>query len=434
MFIPRSVLIIDDDPILCEISRSYFDALGVSQIQIAGNGRQALAFLKDDVCAVDFVLCDLNMPELDGIQLLGKLRETGFAGHIAIVSGEEVSVIETAKSLAKAYGLNIAGVVKKPLRGSILEQLLTSCQSTPASVSSSQAPALGAAELATAVTRGQIVPYYLPTVDIKTGAIIGVEALARWQHPERGLIMPDDFIPAAEQTGTIDGLTNAMLVRSLADMVAWRDHGIRVEMALNLTSVLLNDKDLPDRLTTQLAKHGIEPSLLTLEVTERIILEPSSDALEVLARLRIKGFNLAIDDFGTGFSNIEQLRSFPYSRLKIDRSFVQGAASDRFAIAGLKASIMLGRELNMMIIAEGIAGHAEWFLAKEHGVDHAQGFWIAEPMPTDDFAAWYTANSGFMPQSLLRQARISGHTASGAPAADPFSDEFPASSQKRFGH
>ncbi len=245
--------------------------------------------------------------------------------------------------------------------------------------------------------------------------------------------MPDKFIPLAEENGLIDGLTGAMARQSLSDLVAWRKDGLRVGMAINLTSVLLEDKTLPDHLSQELAQHDIEPQALTLEVTERILLKPSPAALEVLARLRIKGFNLAIDDFGIGFSNIEQLRRFPYSKLKVDRSFIQGATADRFAVTGLKASIMLGRELNMAIVAEGVAGLAEWQMAVEHGADEAQGFWIAEPMPADAFRQWYIDNDGFMPAEKCRQAHIGKFASTSSGTEDPFGQIAAVSSHERTG-
>jgi EAL domain-containing protein (putative c-di-GMP-specific phosphodiesterase class I) len=434
MYVPRNVLLIDDDPIICEIAKSYFETLGAANVQTAADGNRALLLLRTAQTKIDFILCDLNMPELDGIQLLSQLAETGFDGFIAIVSGEEGSVIETAKTIAEVNDLKIAGVMQKPLRLTAMERLLASCETQ----SAPQLPDDGGApeyfELETAIAEHQIVPYYLPTVDMKTGAITGVEALARWHHPQRGMVMPDSFIPLAEKNGLIDGLTSAMARQSLSDLVAWRNDGLRVGMAINLTSVLLEDKTLPDHLLHELAQHGIEPEALTLEVTERILLKPTPAALEVLARLRIKGFNLAIDDFGIGFSNIEQLRRFPYSKLKVDRSFIQGATADRFAVTGLKASIMLGRELNMTIVAEGVAGLAEWQMAREHGADEAQGFWIAEPMPAETFRQWYLDNDGVMPAELCRQAHVGKFAGAGAAKpVDPFDQEAPAGSRRQAG-
>ena len=430
MFVPHNVLLIDDDPIVCEIAKSYFETLGAANVCVAVNGDKALTLLRSGLSNFDFLLCDLNMPQLDGIQLLSQLAETGFDGLIAIVSGEEGAVIETAKTIAEVNGLKLAGVMQKPLRLTAMERLLVSCESKPIEAPADDLAIPEYSELEAAIAKSQIVPYYLPTVDMRTGAITGVEALARWHHPDKGVIMPDKFIPLAEENGLIDGLTSVMARQSLSDLVKWRKAALRVGMAINLTSVLLEDKSLPDYLAQEMAQHDIEPGALTLEVTERILLKPSPAALEVLARLRIKGFNLAIDDFGIGFSNIEQLRRFPYSKLKVDRSFIQGATADRFAVTGLKASIMLGRELNMAIIAEGVSGFAEWQMALEHGADEAQGFWIAEPMPAEEFSQWYTGNNGFMPVEKCRQARVAGFSSRANDDQDPFRDDAQANMRK----
>lgn len=407
MIIPKNVLVVDDDPILCEICKSHLQAIGVPRVETAGNGRQALGLLNIAGSLPDFVICDLNMPELDGVQFLSRLHESGFTGHIAIVSGEDRSIIHTARTLAETIGLKVAGVVKKPMRRDALDKLLEACEPAAPERHNGNFSA-GADELAAAIENNHIVPFYQPLADVRSGAITSVEALCRWQHGELGTIPPDRFIPKAEQLGMIDQLTRSVLKQSLADLADWRAQGMALDLAVNLAATSLNDADFPDRLSAEVAAFGLEPGLLTLEITERVVLRPSPRALEVLARLRIKGFGLAIDDFGTGFSNMEQLRRFPYTKLKVDQAFVSGAAEDRFAAAGLKASVMLARELNMAVVAEGVESATDWRVIANHKVDEAQGYWLARPAPAADFAAWYHQHGGRVPEQLWRQIASTG--------------------------
>ena len=418
MFIPKNVLVIDDDPILCEICKSHLQAIGVPRIETAGNGRQALGLLNIAGSLPDFVICDLNMPELDGVQFLSLLHESGFSGHIAIVSGEDRSIIRTAQALAETIGLKVAGVVKKPMRRDALEKLLESCRPAEPAQPRSEFSA-GADELAAAIENSHIVPFYQPLADVRTGAITSVEALSRWQHGYYGTIPPDRFIPKAEQLGMIEGLTHSVLKQCLSDIAHWRGQGMTLGLAVNIAATSLNDENFPDRLASELAVFDLEPGILTLEITERVVLKPSPRALEVLARLRIKGFGLAIDDFGTGFSNMEQLRHFPYTKLKVDRAFVSGAAEDRFTAAGLKASVMLARELNMRVVAEGVENATDWRVVANHKVDEIQGFWLARPAPASEFAAWYHQHGGRVPAPLWHQ--IAGAAKPARPILqDPF--------------
>jgi EAL domain-containing protein (putative c-di-GMP-specific phosphodiesterase class I) len=162
-----------------------------------------------------------------------------------------------------------------------------------------------------------------------------------------------------------------------------------------------------------------------------VVLEPSPRALEVLARLRIKGFGLAIDDFGAGFSNIEQLRQFPYSKLKVDRAYVTGAAQDRFALAALKASVMLARELNMKTVAEGVETATDWRIVAANKVDEAQGYWLSHPLAADEFVAWYREHRGRVPQAHWRD--VCSPTLGQSPVQHQPAPSQPAPSQPALG-
>ena len=399
----NNVLIIDDDPILRAISQSYFAALGTKSIFVAGNGRKALQIITDQGGEIDFILCDLNMPELDGLEFLRHLKDQSYRGSIGIVSGEDMSVIETAGRLAKTYQLNIAGMVQKPLCKPAFDELIGKAAKCLEEKTASKRRPVTPEELAAAIEANQIVPHYQPKIAVTDGRICGVEALARWEHPDTGLVPPDLFIPCAEETGLIGPLTQIIINRTVADAARWHSDGIDIHMAINITPHLLEARTFPDELASIVIEADLRPAQFTFEITERTALQNSPLAMEVVARMRLKGFDISIDDFGTGMANLEQLRDFPYSELKIDRSFVQGATDDRFARACLKASAVFARELDMRLVAEGVSNQAEWDMVVAEAVDEVQGFLIARPMPAGEFEDWYRSYNGVVPLSSIGQ-------------------------------
>jgi len=384
----ENVLIVDDDPILSAIADVFFQKRGVNKVYCAANGRDALEILDGAGEKIDFILCDLNMPELDGIQFLRHLKDRQFCGQIAILSGEQQSVVRTAENLAHAHNLCIVGTLGKPLKMNELEALmgrLAPCEEP----SSAPSPVLATvADLRNALANCDVVPYYQPKVDIKTGKVSGAEALARWTHPKLGVIGPSFFIPMAEQNDLIGALTERMIDATIANMVAWRDQQVAPKVSVNIGADTLTQIEFPDQMATRLNAANIECSKLVFEITERQFVAKSTTSSEVLARLRLMGFGISIDDFGTGYSNIEQLREFPFTELKIDQSFVRSAAEDQFAHTSVEASVSLGKQLGLHLVAEGVETAAELEYVTEAGIDEVQGYYIGRPMPADEFAAW----------------------------------------------
>lgn len=408
----ETVLIVDDDPILSAIADVFFQKRGVKKVYCAVNGREALTILDDVDGQIDFVLCDLNMPELDGIQFLRHLKDRQFCGQIAILSGEQQSVVRTAENLAQAHNLCVVGTLGKPLKLNDLEALmgrLAPCEGPSAAPS----PVLATvADLRQALGRGEVVPHYQPKVDIKTGKISGAEALARWTHPKLGVIGPNFFIPMAEQNDMIGALTECMIEATIADMVEWRDQEVTPKVSVNLGADTLSQIEFPDQMAGRLAAAGIECAKLVFEITERQLVSKSTVSSEVLARLRLMGFGISIDDFGTGYSNIEQLREFPFTELKIDQSFVRSAAQDQFAHASVEASVSLGKQLGLRLVAEGVETAEELDYVTAAGIDEVQGYHIGRPMPADEFAGWVldyegrTRKMGTVDERLRASARV----------------------------
>ena len=224
---------------------------------------------------------------------------------------------------------------------------------------------------------------YQPTVDLRTGAAVGVEALLRWQHPTRGLVPPVDFIPLAEQTGLIGPLTQHVLHLALRQCRTWRDGGLDLPVAVNLSARNLLEDDLPVRVAQALVDHDVPAELLVLEITETALVEDPERAERVVRRLVDLGVRIAMDDFGTGYSSMVSLTRLPLDCLKVDRSFVADLDTGGPGAVIVTSSISLAHELGLRVVAEGIETPAQLLRLRELGCDVAQGYLLARPLPAD---------------------------------------------------
>lgn len=239
-----------------------------------------------------------------------------------------------------------------------------------------------------AIGSDQLVLHYQPKIAFATRRITGVEALARWHHPEYHTIPPDEFIPTAEQTGLIKSLTRWVLVVACRQWEAWRRAGVRLGIAVNLSARNLHDSTLPDQVAEVLSTYGVPSSALHLEITESALMADPRRARDVLTKLREVGTRLSIDDFGTGYSSLGYLRDFPVHEIKIDKSFIQGVAKDGHEKAIVSSIIALGHHLGLEIVAEGVEDHATWDRLAALGCDAAQGYYMSRPLAPDALTSW----------------------------------------------
>ena len=234
----------------------------------------------------------------------------------------------------------------------------------------------------------QFLPHFQPKVSLRGMDLKGMEALMRWQHPERGLLAASAFLPLVADNFLFDDLALLMLERSVAQCRRWLDEGIEVPVSVNLSPDLLRDSHITERIQEKNADHAIRATFLTIEVPESAVAQYSSGALETLLKLRVAGFGVAVDDYGTGRCDRAQLERIPASELKIDRKMLAGATRDASLKAQLQASVELARDLNFTAVAEGVETREEWDLVNELGCDMAQGWFIAHPMPGEELADW----------------------------------------------
>ena len=233
-----------------------------------------------------------------------------------------------------------------------------------------------------AIERNELVLHYQPKVDAATGRLTGLEALVRWQHPQRGLVPPAEFIPVAEESGQIREIGDWVLRHALAQMVAWRAAGVRlVPMAVNLSALQFNQPRLCQRLADLLQEHDIAAELLELELTESVAMENSASSIASIDELRNFGVGLSIDDFGTGYSSLAYLKRFAVNKIKIDHSFVRNLSIDKDDAAIVRAIISLAHNLGFTVVAEGVETAEQLAFLRRHGCDEIQGFYYCRPQP-----------------------------------------------------
>ncbi len=243
-------------------------------------------------------------------------------------------------------------------------------------------------ELRQAIEGEGLVLHFQPKVDLKTGVIGEVEVLVRWNHPRHGLMYPDEFIPLAERTGLIKPLTMWVLHHALDQSSAWKQQGVSLGVAVNLSAQVLFDLDLPDIVAGALAARDVAPESLILEITESAIMVDKDRALQILSRFSDMGIRIAIDDFGTGYSSLAYLSKMPVDEIKIDKSFVLDMHENKTNAVIVHATIELGHNLGLSVIGEGVESGAMFDRLRELGCDAAQGYFMTRPLDVTAFAAW----------------------------------------------
>ena len=391
----QKILILDDEVDVGEFVSAAAQGMGFECTATT----DATTFLKALTPDTTLILLDLLMPDMDGIELLRLLGEQKCKASIVLMSGVDKRVLETAAQLAQVLGLSLVGHLQKPFRLAELEGILArSVEPATLPIVQPGAQITQNEELRSAIERDEFVLHYQPLIDIATGRILGIEALVRWQHPERGLIFPDHFIGRMEELGLIDELGWIVVSRGLSEVGQFANGDGRAPMlSLNESVYSLHDLKFPDILVSIAEKNGVAPGNVTIEITESRLIEELSRTLDILARLRMKQVKLSIDDFGTGYAMMRQLKIIPATELKIDKSFVQdmqGSDQDRIMV---EKSIEMGHELGMNVIAEGVETQEQLDFLRLKGCDGAQGYLFTRPLPPAELVSWLkTYRSGLV--------------------------------------
>jgi EAL domain-containing protein (putative c-di-GMP-specific phosphodiesterase class I)/FixJ family two-component response regulator len=389
----RRVLVVEDSVVQRGYLVGLLRQLAFGEILEAGDGNEALQLLERQPVPLFLVLTDLEMPGMDGIELTCQLRERRLAEHLIVVSARDPRLLEIIESMAcEDAAIGLLGTLLKPVQLEPLTQLLSKAEDRGRDCAPSAAmppPQATLDELEQALARDEFLPWFQPKVSMRHGQLKGVEALARWQHPQRGLLSPAHFVDTLEGQPLMAEFTLAMVRQVLLHIQQWQQAGLPpLTVSVNLSADNLADRAFIDRLTAQVSASRVAPGWLVWEVTETSVMRQLSQALTNMGRLRLMGYGLAMDDFGIGYSSMQQFARCPFTELKIDRAFVNGAAQWPNRHKVLKSALDLGQSLGVATVAEGVETEEDWKLLRDLGCDMAQGYLLAKPMPAEALVGW----------------------------------------------
>ena len=388
-------LIAEDDEFQRHWLRVMLQKLGAQHVVEAENGKAALDLLQAKDARIDISFIDLNMPSMDGIELVRHLANNESQTAIVLTSALGSALLLSVETMSKAYGVNLLGTFEKPATPEVLQQLINSYQPPAVRRARKSLPVFTLQEIRDGITAGQFEPFFQPKVELATGKVKAVEAFVRWRHPQHGLVTPPAFIPVLEASGHMEDLTWLVVERAIAACRIWHDRGLMLSVSINLSATSLAEPGLAEKILAHIGQHNIEPQYLTIEITELMAMTDVPVCLENLARLRMKGFGLSIDDYGTAHSNVQQLLRIPFLDLKIDRSFVAGASQNKQMHIALSSCLELARKLRRNSVAVGVETREDWDLLRDLGCTFAQGFYIAKPMERDAIPGWIEEWSQF---------------------------------------
>lgn len=334
------------------------------------------------------ILLDLTMPGRDGIEFLRELGRRKCRAPILLTSGQDERVLSTAQRLGEMLSLVMKGVLPKPVSVIDLETALEEV--------GVESAGLTPVALKHAIENGELVLYFQPKVDLRYGSefpIIGAEALVRWNHPTRGMVPPDLFIPMAEETALIGPLTDVTMRQAAMRLQEWSRIGINLPVSVNLSPTQLTELTLPDRIAGLLEEYDVDPAQFVVEVTEQAAMADVGKATDILTRLRLKAIEVSLDDFGAGYSSLVEIYRMPLSELKFDRSLMVDLDRDHGARTVVKALMALTKELKLPVCAEGVETAQTARLLQSIGCETAQGFYFARPMPAHEFIEFVKAKS-----------------------------------------
>ena len=371
--------------------------LGATQVSTAADGYAALEIVMSPGAEIDIIISDLDMPGMDGLEFMRHVGEAHIPVAIILASALESVLLDSVETMTRAYGVKILGVIQKPITPEKLAALIKLHLPAQANPNLTQTDALSFTikEIVQGIRNDEFEPFFQPKVELASGRIKGAEALARWRHPQKGIVAPYAFVGPLEEHDLIDKLTWLMLSKAVDFCCEWRTKsGLDVSVSINVSAKSLADVNFADRVTELVKCKSVDCRNIILEVTESAATTDIGHSLENLSRLRMKGFGLSIDDYGTGYSSLQQLARIAFTEIKLDQSFIKSAATQQAARTILESSIDMAKKLGIVTVAEGIETEKDWDLLRELGCDLAQGYLIAKPIESSEFLTWARDRTG----------------------------------------
>lgn len=363
--------------------------LGAVQITQVPDGHTALRCFQDSFTpAVKVAIIDLALPGMDGLELIRHLAELNCRARLIVVGAQSSNLMFSVETLALAYGVDLLGTISKPVSVAKLQELLENYVPPVPAYPVPKGPTFTFSEVGIGLQARQFEPFFQPKIELETGQVKGLETFARWRHPEHGVLGPSAFIDALEQNNRIDFLDWSMIEKSVERCRYLHDRGLPVSISINLAPETLAHPAFIQQIGACVGRHKVMPDYITFEMPESSVITHDPSFIERLVRLRMMGYGLAIDDYGTGRSNLQLLARIPFSELKIDRSFVDGASKKRALGTVLSSCLGLCRSLDRKSVAVGVETRQDWDFLQALGCTYAQGYHIAKPMEVEAFPGW----------------------------------------------
>ena len=381
------LLVIDDDPLF----QKQICIMLQGRYQVVANLR-AVAEDLVTLSPVDTIILDLNMPGIDGVSFIKNIGSLDTKPKLLIASGHDMYILELAKSTAIMYGLTCTDILQKPVTSAGLLLALAQLDRMPAgSPATADTLPLKFSDEAIhkAFLAGEFSVAYQPQVSVSSAEVIGLEALARWDHPELGRLSPASFIEQIENSADALAFTMTIADMAIRDTVTLqKDTGLALKVSVNVPPHVLKSETFIDELMRLLTRYNLPAQQFQCEITERGLENPDPVILSTMARLRMKGVQLSIDDFGIGQSGLSKLKSRAFDEIKIDRSFIKDLSSSSDSRSIVESIIQLSRMVGLRIIAEGVEDRLTLKHSKILGIQNVQGYYFARPMPANELAPW----------------------------------------------
>ncbi|MDD1977504.1 EAL domain-containing response regulator [Pseudomonas tussilaginis] len=390
-----TVLVLEDEPFQRLVTVTALEKLLPGPILQAANGDEAIAIL--DGCAqVDIVLCDLKMPGMDGLAFLRHVSSLGKVRAVVLCSELDPILRQATIAMIHCLGLTFLGDLGKPFNLEGFKRLASHYQahnqSAPRMLESAELPSLQDVERG--LDNGEFEAYFQPKVTLQGQRLVGAEVLARWTHPQWGVLTPAHFLPVMEQNHLIDRLFYQMLTQGLTLHQRLASQGRAINLAFNLHPAQLACSVLTERIPALLKRFQVPATQIMFEITESGLISAPASSLENLVRLRIMGCGLAMDDFGAGYSSLDRLSELPFSQIKLDRAFVHKLQTQPRSAAIISCAVALAQALGFSLVIEGVENAEQQARLIELGGTYAQGYLFARPMPQNHFVDYCTEQAG----------------------------------------
>lgn len=387
-----TAMVVEDSAVQRDHMAGLLRQAGFGLVMQACDGIDALRKLDARGLPVELVLTDLDMPGMDGLELIRHLKELELAASLVVASAREGRLAEAAASMhGAAARMQLLGTALKPLHFDVLQTLLSHADAQALSVVATSAPT--AAEVEAALAQRQFVPYFEPRIEVAGGMLRGVDVHACWLHPERGLIRASRFVPALQGSSAIAPLAMSIARQALAQLKAWQDIGlVTLTMSIRLPAELLADRRMVDQLSACVHEHGLTQRGITWECQEAVLTTAAPLSIANLAHLSLRGFGIGVAGYRAGQTTQQQLARCPLTEMRIDHVIVHEASQQPARAALLQQSIEAAHQMRISVVAEGVEHVADLALLRSYGCELAQGPLVAAPMPAQALVGWIKGN------------------------------------------